>query len=57
MKTVPLSIPLDKEPPLLLAVDPWPRGALTKAYGNVDKDWERVEAAATAAQGSPSWDD
>ena len=41
----------------LTNLDPWPRGALAKAYGNVDKDWERVEAAATAAQGPPSWDD
>ena len=38
-------------------VDPWPRGALAKAYKRADKDWDRIEAAATAAQGRPSWDD
>jgi hypothetical protein len=96
VKTVPLSIRLEKDLRLLLAegarrtrlnqrellrrtlrlhlrevieaealaseqrvtnVDPWPRGALAKAYGNVENDWERVEAAATAAQGGPSLDD
>jgi len=38
-------------------VDPWPRGALAKAYRRADKAWNRIEAAATAAQGQPSWDD
>ena len=38
-------------------IDPWPRGSLAKAYQHVDKSWDRVEAAATAAQGRPSWDD
>ena len=38
-------------------IDPWPRGRLANAYRRVDKDWDRVEAAATAAQGQPSWDD
>ena len=38
-------------------IDPWPRGSLAKAYRRVDKAWDRVEAAATAAQGRPSWDD
>jgi hypothetical protein len=36
---------------------PWPRGALAKAYRRTEPGWERVEAAATAAQGRPSWDD
>jgi hypothetical protein len=96
VKTVPLSIRLEKDLRLLLAegaqrtrlnqrellrrtlrlhlrevieaeavasqrrltnVDPWPHGALAKAYANVEKEWEEVEAAATAAQGPPSWDD
>jgi hypothetical protein len=35
----------------------WPRGALAEAYRRADKAWDRVEAAATAAQGRPSWDD
>jgi hypothetical protein len=38
-------------------LDPWPRGALAKAYRRADKAWDRVEAAATAAQGQPTWDD
>jgi hypothetical protein len=31
-------------------IDPWPRGCLAKAYRRVERDWEDVEAAATAAQ-------
>jgi hypothetical protein len=38
-------------------IDPWPRGCLAKAYQRVDRAWDRIEAAATAAQGRPSWDD
>jgi hypothetical protein len=38
-------------------VSPWPRGALAKAYRRVEKEWERIERAATAAQPTPSWDD
>jgi hypothetical protein len=38
-------------------IDPWPRGRLAKAYRREDKAWDRIEAAATAAQGRPSWDD
>ncbi len=96
MKTVPLSIRLDKQLRSLLAegarrtsfnqrellrrtlrlhlreviereavkpkaritnIAPWPRGALARAYKRTaDKGWERVEAAATAAQSRPSWD-
>ena len=96
MKTMPLSIRLDKQLRSLLAegarrtpfnqrellrrtlrlhlrevierevtipasritnLDPWPGGALAKAYRRVDKAWDRIEAAATAAQGRPAWDD
>src|SRR5947207_14925388 len=96
MKTLPLSIRLDKKVRSLLAegarrtplnqrellrrtlqlhlkdvieqeaaigqlritnVAPWPKGALAKAYRRVEKGWERIEVAATAAQGRPSWDD
>ena len=41
----------------LTNVDPWPPGALAKAYRQADQGWEAVEAAATAAQGPPAWDD
>jgi hypothetical protein len=96
MKTMPLSIRLDKELRSLLSegarrtrfnqrellrrtlrlhlrevieretvtcagritnIDPWPRGALTKAYRRDDREWERVETEATAAQGRPCWND
>jgi len=96
MKTMPLSIRLDKELRSLLAegarrtpfnqrellrrtlrlhlrevieqeappraaritnVDPWPRGCLAKAYRRADQAWDRIEAAATAAQGRPAWND
>ncbi len=97
MKTLPLSIRLDKQLRSLLAegarrtsfnqrellrrtlrlhlrdvierealkprarltnVAPWPRGALARAYKrSADRRWEHVEAAATAAQGQPSWND
>ncbi|MGH7970086.1 MAG: hypothetical protein ACREIC_15305 [Limisphaerales bacterium] len=43
--------------PRLTNIAPWPRGALAKAYKRVEQTWERVEAAATSAQGRPSWDD
>ena len=38
-------------------IDPWPRGCLAKAYRRADQTWDRIEAAPTAAQGRPSWDD
>ena len=41
----------------LTNIAPWPRGALAKAYKRVEQKGGRVEAAATAAQGRPSWDD
>jgi hypothetical protein len=38
-------------------IAPWPRGCLAKAYQRVYRAWDSIEAAATAAQGRPSWDD
>ncbi|MEY2430085.1 MAG: hypothetical protein QOJ40_2970 [Verrucomicrobiota bacterium] len=38
-------------------LDPWPRNALARAYKRAGKDWERIESAAVAAQGRPSWED
>ena len=39
-------------------LEPWPRGTLARAYRRTaDPAWERVEAAAAAAQGRPAWDD
>ncbi len=37
-------------------ISPWPRNALAKAYSRVEREWDSIEAAATAAQGRPSWD-
>ncbi|HZR19561.1 MAG TPA: hypothetical protein VFE51_19905 [Verrucomicrobiae bacterium] len=44
------------EPPLT-NLAPWPRGALARAYRKVERTWDRTEAAATAAQGRPAWED
>ena len=41
----------------LTNIKPWPRGCLAKAYRRADRAWDRIEAAATAAQGRPSRDD
>ena len=41
----------------ITSIDPWPRGALAKAYKRANRSWDRIEAAATAAQGSPTWRD
>jgi hypothetical protein len=38
-------------------LEPWPPGYLEKAYRRVERAWDRTEAAASAAQGRPSWDD
>jgi len=43
--------------PRLTSVAPWSRGALLKAYRRVERSWDKVEAAATAAQRAPSMDD
>lgn len=39
-------------------VEPLPRGVMAKTYkrlARIEKDWDRVEQAATKAQGIPSW--
>jgi hypothetical protein len=43
--------------PSLTNLAPWPRTALARAYRKVERAWERTEAAATAAQGRPAWQD
>jgi hypothetical protein len=43
--------------PRLTTIAPWPRGALKRAYKRVEKEWDRTEAAAIAAQGKSSWED
>ena len=44
------------EPPLT-SVAPWRPGALTRAYHRAGKKWDRIEAAAVAAQPRPSYED
>ncbi len=44
-------------PAQITTLAPWPRGALSKAYKRAGKSDERLEAAAAAAQGKPSWED
>lgn len=49
-----------KEPGRLTSVEPLPKGVMARAYkrlAKVDKDWDRVEATAVAAQGRPNWED
>jgi hypothetical protein len=41
----------------LTNVEPWPRGVLARALRKTEKDWEQIEAAATAARPKPRWDD
>ena len=43
--------------PRITAVEPWPRGALARAYRRVGRDWDRIETTAAAAQVKPSWED
>ena len=41
----------------LTRLAPWPRGALSKAYKRAARSHDRIEVAATAAQGKPAWED
>ena len=38
-------------------VEPWPPGVLARALKKTEKEWEKIEAAATAAQPAPRWED
>jgi hypothetical protein len=40
-------------PPRLTTVSPWPKWALAKAYRRAGVDWDKIEAAAVAAQRVP----
>ena len=37
----------------LTTFNPWPRGALARAYRRANNGWDCIEAAATAAPGQP----
>ena len=43
--------------PRLTSVKPWSNAALTRAYRNPDKEWNRIESIATHAQAAPSFND
>lgn len=38
-------------------VEPWPKSVLKELYKKRDSEWEKIEDAATKAQGTPSFDD
>jgi hypothetical protein len=49
---------LAAKPTRLTNLEPWPKGALTRAYRRISHEcWEKVENAATHAQGKPSFED
>jgi hypothetical protein len=46
------------QPRRITNVEPWRKGALTKAYQRVRRErWQQVEGAAVRAQGKPSFED
>jgi hypothetical protein len=47
-----------KSPDRVTNVEPWPKGALAKAYQRTaGEHWDAVEEAATRAQGKPDFND
>ena len=38
-------------------IEPWPRRIVEKAYQRMGKDWDKIEDAATRAQGRPDFND
>jgi len=38
-------------------IEPWSKEMLREAYKERDKEWEKIEDAATRAQGKPSFED
>jgi hypothetical protein len=43
--------------PRITNIEPWFRQAVEKAYQRIGKDWDKIEATATRAQGRPDFDD
>ena len=47
-----------QSPKRITTVDPWPKGAVAAAYRRLASEkWDKVEAAATRAQGKPTFED
>ncbi len=46
-----------KEGGRLTNINPWPKSVLKKLYSTRDRDWEKIEDAATQAQGAPDFED
>jgi hypothetical protein len=38
-------------------IEPWPRRVIEKAYQRFGKEWDKIETAATRAQGTPDFND
>ena len=38
-------------------IEPWPRRVIERAYQRMGKEWDRIEDAATRAQGTPDFND
>jgi hypothetical protein len=38
-------------------IKPWPRRVVEQAYRRIGNEWDKVEAAATRAQGTPDFND
>ena len=41
----------------LTNIEPWPEQVLKNAYRRIGKDWDKIEDAATRAQGRPDFND
>jgi hypothetical protein len=38
-------------------LEPWPRRVVERAYQRIGKEWDKLEEAATRAQGKPDFND
>lgn len=46
-----------KPTPRITNIEPWPRHVIQRAYKRIGKDWDKIEDAATRAQGTPGFND
>jgi hypothetical protein len=56
VKTIP-TLALAKPEQRITNIEPWPRQVIEKAYRRVGNEWDKIEAAATCAQGIPDFND
>jgi hypothetical protein len=38
-------------------IEPWPRRVVERAYRRIGAEWDKIETAATRAQGAPDFND